>query len=112
MDRAAPLPTSGFEICTSGVARELPNSGLLRPAGFPFTAFVYRVLFSKLKTSTRNCALNRSENRTSLVTEKSHSFRPRPRNRLRGMFPYVPIAGGRSMDPLNAQQPYLASELT
>lgn len=33
IDLAAPLPTSGFEICTSGVARELPSRGFARLAG-------------------------------------------------------------------------------
>src|SRR5579864_864440 len=87
IDRAAPLPTSGFEICTSGVALELPNRGLLRLAALPLTAGVYCVLLRMLNTSKRNWVLSRSENLMSLVRDISSNLSPLPRNRLRETFP-------------------------
>src|SRR5207302_9924585 len=87
IERAAPLHTSGFEICTSGVVLELPNRGFARLAGLPLTDGVYCVLLRMLKTSKRNCPPKRSENFTSLVSDTSISLSPRPRNRLREPVP-------------------------
>src|SRR5207247_11094079 len=111
IERAAPLPTEGLEICTSGVVLELPNKGLLRLAALPLTVGVYCVLLRTLKTSKRNWPLSRSEIFVSFVSETSSSFSPWPPNRPRAAVPYVPMAGGSSIAPFFAQQPYLDSEL-
>src|SRR5215471_10120845 len=100
----------GFETCTSGVALALPNNGLPRLAALPLTLGVYCVLLRTLNTSKRNCPLSRSEILVSFVREISTNLRPLPRKIFRPA-PYVPIAGGSSIEPFSAQHPYFAREL-
>jgi len=55
-----------------------------------------------LKNSARNCAVSRSLNLKTLVTEKSTFLNPESRNVLRPKLPKVPKAGGMRIEPFTA----------
>src|SRR5579859_592740 len=117
--RASPELTIGLPAMKSGVLHPQPNvpgtEGSMKPFPAPPLEAPYGLAMvgqlNRLKTSTRNWALNRSLNVKFLNIEKSTSLKPLSRNRFRPIVPKVPKVGGTMTELPETKQPALASVL-